>query len=349
MKRICNGFAPDVGGNRESGSGQFIVEGELMKTILLAAAAAFLLCAPARAQTYPSRAISLIVPLAPGSQPDNVARVLAEKLRGALGAPVLVENRPGADGMIGTEAVARSAPDGYTLLFAISGPLTIAPALYAGRIRYDSEKDFAPIAQVTRVIFVVTANPRLGVQNLDQLTAYTRANPKTAALGYLPSFPHLMALRLKQATGADVELIGYNGPAQILTDMLGGRIHAAVEALSTAQAQIQAGKIKALATLGSSRSPAIPDVPTVREQGYPEIEAEGWHGLLARAGTPASVIERLYQEIVRAMSLPDVQERLRKAGTEVKTSDPKTVARMIREDTERWARIVRDFNVRPEN
>lgn len=308
-----------------------------------------MISALAYAQPYPSRPISLIVPLAPGSQPDNVARVLAEKLRVSLGQPVLVENRPGADGMIGTEAVAKSAPDGYMLLFAISGPLTIAPALYAGQIRYDGEKDFAPIAQVTRVVFVVTAHPKLGVRNLKQFTAYTQSHPKTATMGYLPSFPHLMALRLKQVTGADVELIGYNGPAQIRTDMLGGRISAAVEALSTAQTHIQAGTIVAVATLGSSRSPAIPDVPTVREQGFPEIEAEGWHGVLARAGTPAAVIDRLYQDIARAMSLPDVQERLRKAGTEVKTSDPKTVARMIRDDTQRWARIVRDFNVKPAN
>jgi tripartite-type tricarboxylate transporter receptor subunit TctC len=163
----------------------------------------------------------------------------------------------------------------------------------------------------------------LDVKNLSQFAAYTRSHPNTVALAYLPSFPHLMALRLKQVTGADAQLIGYNGPAQILTDMLGGRIHAAVEALSTAQAQIQAGKIKALATLGSSRSASIPDVLTVREQGYAEIEAEGWHGVLARAGTPSEIIERLYQEISRAMASPDVQERFRKVGTEVKVSDPK--------------------------
>ena len=314
---------------------------------LLAVTSGLLICSMAQAQSYPTRPISLIVPLAPGSQPDNVARVMAEKLRVSLGQPVLVENRPGADGMLGTEAVAKSSPDGHTLLLAISGPLTIAPALYAGRIRYDGEKDFAPIAQVTRVVFVVTSNPALDLKNLNQFAAYSKAHPKSVALGHLPSFPHLMALRLKQVTGADAELIGYNGPAQLLTDMLGGRVHAAVEALSTAQAQIQAGKIRALATLGSSRSAAIPDVATVREQGFPEIEAEGWHGVLARAGTPAAIVDRLYQEIAAVMTMPDVQERFRKVGTEVKLSDPKTVARMIHEDTQRWAQIVRDFNVKP--
>ncbi len=315
--------------------------------ILFALMWAVMACAMAQAQSYPARPINLIVPLAPGSQPDNVARVLAEKLRASLGQAVIVENRPGADGMTGTEAVAKSAPDGHTLLLAISGPLTIAPALYAGRIRYDGERDFAPIAQVTRVIFVVTANPALEVRNLSQFVAYTHSHPKTAALAHLPSFPHLMALRLKQVTGADAELIGYNGPAQLLTDMLGGRVHGAVEALSTAQTQIQAGKIRALATLGSSRSAAIPEVPTVREQGFPEIEAEGWHGVLARAGTPPAIVDRLYQEISAVMAMPDVQERFRKAGTEVKVSDPPTVARMIREDTLRWAKIVREFNIKP--
>ena len=303
----------------------------------------------AQGQPYPSRPISMVVPLAPGSQPDNVARVLAEKLRTSLGQPVLVENRPGADGMIGTEAVAKAAPDGYTLLYAISGPLTIGPALYPKRIRYSAERDLAPLAQTARVVFVVTASTALPVKNLGQFVAYTRAHPRTAALGYLPSFPHLMALRLKQATAADVELIAYNGPAQILTDMLGGRLHAAIEALSTAQAHIRAGKVAALATLGASRSEVISDVPTVREQGYPEIEAEGWHAVFTRAGTPGAIVERLHREITAALALPDVKERLAKAGTDIKTGDPQTVARMMREDTARWAKIVQDFGVKPEN
>lgn len=319
-----------------------------MKAILVLAFAA-LASAAAQAQPYPSRPISMVVPLAPGSQPDNVARLLAEKLRTSLGQPVLVENRPGADGMIGTEAVAKSAPDGYTLLYAISGPLTIGPALYPKRIRYSAERDLAPVAQTARVVFVLTGSVNLPAKNLGQFVAYTRAHPRTAALGYLPSFPHLMALRLKQATAADVELIAYNGPAQIRTDMLGGRLHAAIEALSTAQAHIQAGKVAALATLGVTRSAVIADVPTVREQGYPEIEAEGWHAVFTRAGTPPAIVDRLHREIIAALALPDVKERLAKAGTDIKTADPQTVARMMREDTARWAKIVQDFGVKPEN
>jgi len=319
-----------------------------MKAFLVLAFA-LLASAAANAQSYPSRPITMVVPLTPGSQPDNVARLLAEKLRISLGQAVLVENRPGADGMIGTDAVAKSAPDGYTLLYAISGPLTIGPALYPKRIRYNAERDLAPVAQVARVVFVVTANANLPAKNLHQFVAYTHSNPRTAALGYLPSFPHLMALRMKQATGADVELVAYNGPAQIRSDMLGGRLHAAIEALSTVQAHIRAGKVTALATLGTSRSGVISDVATVREQGYPEIEAEGWHAVFARAGTPPAIIERLHREITAALALPDVKERLAKAGTDIKTADPQTVARMLREDTVRWAKIVQDFGVKPEN
>ncbi len=296
-------------------------------------------------QAYPSKPISMVVPLGPGSQADNVARVLAERLQAALGQPVLVENRPGADGTIGTEFVAKAAPDGHTLLFALSSPLTIAPTLYAG-IRYDSEKDFAPITQVARATLILTTSAQFPFNDLKQFVAYTRSHPRTAAIGYLAGLNYLMALRVRKA-GADVELIRYKGVTAIWTDLLGGRIHAGVEPLSSDLPQIQAGKLKALATFGSSRSALIPDVATVHEQGYPEIEGEAWNALLTRAGTPPAVIDRLNREVVRILSLSEVQERLR--GVEIKTSDPQSVARMIREDTIRWAKVIRDFDVKPEN
>src|SRR5712691_2995619 len=298
-------------------------------------------------QAYPSRPISLVVPLGPGSQADNVARVLAERLQAALGQPVMVENRPGAEGMIGTEFVAKAAPDGHTLLFALSSSLTIAPTLYAERIRYDSEKDLAPIALVAHLTLILATSAQLPFNDLKQFVAYTRSRPRTAAIGYLAGLNYLLALRVKQATGADVELIRYKGVTAIWTDLLGGRIHAGVEPLSSDLPQIQAGKLKAIATFGSSRSALIPDVATVREQGYPELEGEGWNALLTRAGTPPAVIDRLNREVVRILALPEVQERLR--GVEIKTSDPQSVARMIREDTIRWTKVIRDFDVKPEN
>ena len=298
-------------------------------------------------QGYPSRPITIVVPIGPGSQSDNVARVLAERLQASLGQPVIVENRAGADAMIGTEFVAKAAPDGYTLLFSLSGPLTVAPTLYAGRVRYDSERDFAPISQLARVTLILTASAQLPANDLKQFVAYTRSHPRTAAIGHLVGVISLLALRAKQVTGADVELIPYKGVTAIWTDLLGGRIHAGIEPLSSALPQIQAGKLKALATFGSSRSPLIPEMATVREQGYPEIEGEAWNALLTRAGTPPAVIERLNREVVRILALPDVQERLR--GVEIKTNDPQSVARMIREDTTRWAKVIRDFDVKPDN
>jgi len=304
-------------------------------------------CGEGFPQAYPSRPISIVVPIGPGSQSDNVARVLAERLQASLGQPVIVENRAGADAMIGTEFVAKAAPDGYTLLFSLSGPLTVAPTLYAGRVRYDSERDFAPISQVARVTLILTTSAQLPFNDLKQFVAYTRSHPRTAAIGHLVGVISLLALRAKQVTGADVELIPYKGVTAIWTDLLGGRIHAGIEPLSSALPQIQAGKLKALATFGSSRSPLIPDIATVREQGYPEIEGEAWNALLTRAGTPPAVIERLNREVVRILALPDVQERLR--GVEIKTNDPQSVARMIREDTTRWAKVIRDFDVKPDN
>jgi tripartite-type tricarboxylate transporter receptor subunit TctC len=288
-----------------------------------------------------------VVPLGPGSQADNVARVLAERLQAALGQPVMVENRPGAEGMIGTEFVAKAAPDGHTLLFALSSSLTIAPTLYAERIRYDSEKDLAPITLVACLTLILATSAQLPFNDLKQFVAYTRSHPRTAAIGYLAGLNYLLALRARQATGADVELIRYKGVTGIWTDLLGGRIHAGVEPLSSDLPQIQAGKLKAIATFGSSRSALIPDVATVREQGYPELEGEGFNALLTRAGTPPAVIDRLNREVVRILSLPDVQERLR--GVEIKTSDPQSLARMIREDTIRWVKVIRDFDVKPEN
>ncbi len=203
-------------------------------------------------QAYPSKPISMVVPLGPGSQADNVARVLAERLQAALGQPVLVENRPGAEGMIGTEFVAKAAPDGHTLLFALSSSFTIAPTLYAERIRYDSEKDFAPIAQVARLTLILATSAQSPFNDLKQFVAYTRSHPRTAAIGYLAGLNYLLALRVRQA-GADVELIRYKGVTAIWTDLLGGRIHAGVEPLSSDLPQIQAGKLKAIATFGASR------------------------------------------------------------------------------------------------
>ena len=300
-------------------------------------------------QAYPSRPITLIVTLSPGSQSDIVARLLAGHMQTSLGQPVVVENRVGADGMIAAEGVSKAAPDGYTLLYAVSGTLAIAPTLYAGKMRYDTEKDLAPIAQVARATFIITASAGLPAANLKQFIDYTRARPRTAALGHLLGAAHLLALRTKQVTGADVALIAYKGPPQIWTDLYGGRIHVGLETLGAAQPQIKAGKLKALAVLGSSRSPLLPEVATVREQGYPEMEGEGWNALLTRAGTPPAIIDRLYREVVRIVALPDVQARLQKAGVEIKTSDPQSLARIIREDTARWGQIIRDFGVKAEN
>ncbi len=321
-----------------------------MTSRLLRSATAILclaVCGEGFPQAYPSRPISIVVPVGPGSQSDNVARVLAERLQAAFGQPVLVENRAGADAMIGTEFVAKAAPDGYTLLFSLSGPLTVAPTLYAGRVRYDSERDFAPISQLARVTLILTTSAQLPFNDLKQFVAYTRSHPRTAAIGHLVGVISLLALRAKQVTGADVELIPYKGVTAIWTDLLGGRIHAGIEPLSSVLPQIQAGKLKALATFGSSRSALIPDMATVREQGYPEIEGEAWNALLTRAGTPPAVIDRLNREVVRILALPDVQGRLR--GVEIKTSDPQSLARMIREDTIRWAKVIRDFDVKPDN
>src|SRR5258708_5501821 len=201
---------------------QYSREGVMTSRFLRSATAILCLavCGEGFPQAYPSRPISIVVPVEPGSQSDNVARVLAERLQASLGQPVIVENRAGADAMIGTEFVAKAAPDGYTLLFSLSGPLTVAPTLYAGRVRYDSERDFAPISQLARVTLILTASAQLPANDLRQFVAYTQSHPRTAAIGHLVGVISLLPLRAKQVTGADVELIPYKGVPSLYADLL---------------------------------------------------------------------------------------------------------------------------------
>jgi len=315
----------------------------------VAMAAALLACSAHAQQQYPMRPIKVVVTLAPGSQPDLVARLVAERMQASLGQPVIVENRPGAEGTIGTEYVAKSAPDGYTLLYALGGALTVVPALYGDRVRYDSEKDFAPITQTVRTTFFVTTSKAVPAEDLKQLVAYAKSNARSTAFGHVAGVPYLMALLLKQATSPDVGLVAYKGTTEVVTDLLAGRIQAGLTSLPGAQQQIKAGKLNALAVLSRSRSDLMPEVPTAREEGYPELDGDTWNGLLARAGTAPEVIERLHREVTQILSLPDVRERLHSAGVEIRTSDPQSLAQLIREDKARWARIVRDFRVTPDN
>jgi tripartite-type tricarboxylate transporter receptor subunit TctC len=303
----------------------------------------------ASAQTYPAGPVRIVVPSAPGTQSDLVARAIAQRLAPVLGQPVLVDNRPGADGMLAVEAIVNAPADGLTLANVQSGSLTLAPTLYPDRVRYDPERDLAAITHTVRATFILTVNNQLPVKNIKELVAHTKANPRTGAIGHMPGVAYLGALVAKSVTQADVELIAYKGQPAIWTDLLGGRIHGGIEPLGGAFNQIRAGKLRAIALLGSSRSALIPDVQTATEQGFPGLEVDAWNALFARAGTPPAIIERLHREVVRILSAPDLKESMLAQGMELETSDPATLAQRVRTDRAKWAKLVKDFNVKAEN
>lgn len=306
------------------------------------------LAASAHAQTpqYPSGPVRIVVPSAPGTQSDLIARAIAQRLQPVLGQPVLVDNRPGADGMLAVEAVVNAPADGHTLVNVQSGSLTIAPTLYPNRVRYDPERDLAPITHTVRATFILTVNAQVNVRDIKELVAVAQTKPGTGAIGHMPGAAYLGALVAKQVTRADVELIAYKGQPAIWTDLYGGRILAGIEPVGGAFAQIRAGKLRPIALLGSSRTALLPELPTAAEQGFAGLEIDAWNALFARAGTPPAVLDRLNKEITAILSTPAVRDGLLAQGMEVEPSDAATLARRMRDDRLKWARVIKEFNVK---
>lgn len=317
-----------------------------MVTIMSVVAGLMSAAGIAGAQQYPSGPVRIVVPSAPGTQSDLISRAIAQRLQPVLGQPVLVDNRPGADGMLAVEAVVNAPADGHTLVNVQSGSLTIAPTLYPNRVRYDPERDLAPITHTVRATFILTVNAQSAVRTLSDLIEATRNKPGTGAIGHMPGAAYLGALVAKQVTRADVELIAYKGQPAIWTDLYGGRILAGIEPVGGAFAQIRAGKLRPIALMGSARTALLPDLPTAAEQGFAGLEIDAWNALFTRAGTPAGVLERLNKEITAILRSPEVRDGLLAQGMEVEPSDPATLARRMRDDRAKWSRIIKEFNVK---
>jgi tripartite-type tricarboxylate transporter receptor subunit TctC len=261
--------------------------------------------------TWPSKPIRLVVPFPPGSSPDIIARVIAEPLREALGQPVVVDNRAGAGGNIGTAAVAKAAPDGYTVLFTINGPLATAPALYR-KLGYDPLKDLAPVTLVATSPNVLVIDPALKVASTGAFTAMAKQSPGKLNYGSVGagSSAHLAMELLKSREHLDIQHIPYPGFPQVLTAMLGGFVQAGFMVPAIAMPQVKTGQVKALAVTSLQRSPALPDIPTMAEQGLTGFEVISWQAVLVPAGTPQPIVDRLNTEIVKAIGSPQVQERM---------------------------------------
>ena len=303
---------------------------------------------PALAQTsYPTRTVRLIVPSSPGGGTDISARILAPQLTQFLGQQVIVENRPGAGTMIGGEAVARAAPDGYTLLMGIS-TLAINPAMYK-KVPYDALKDLAPISQAVALSNVLVIHPSLPSRNLKEFIAFAKARPgelNFASAGKGTS-PHLSMELFLVLAKLKMLHVPYKGSGPGVTDLIAGHVPVMMPNMLSAQPHIKSGRLRALGVTGSKRAPGADDIPTIAEAGVPGYEAVQWYGVLAPAGTPNDIISKLHAGVVRAVQNPDVRKRLMNDGAEPVGSSPQQFAAYIRAETDKWAKVIKAAGINP--
>jgi tripartite-type tricarboxylate transporter receptor subunit TctC len=314
---------------------------------ILALGLAFLSCVaapPGLAQDFPSKPIRLIVAFPAGSGVDSSTRVLAAKLTPLLGQPVVVENRPGASGIIGTEAAAKSAPDGYTLYMSPPTPAVMMPFLYS-KLPYDMERDFTPVSLIGVSQTGILANPALPASNVAELVALTKKEALNAATAGVGSNHHLYGAWFAAMTGARVNFIAYNTAAPI-NDVVAGHVPLMFDALSAFVGMVKSGKLKLLAITGKSRHPAFPDVPTFAESGFPEFEPLAWSGLLAPAGTPQPIIERIAAAAAAVAKSPDVVERYRNAGGEAIGSTPAQFDVFLKAERAKWSKVIKAAGIR---
>ena len=302
------------------------------------------LLGPAIAQDYPTKAINIIVPLAPGGGTDLLARVVADKLRDKFGQPVTVENRSGAAGNIGADAVYKAAPDGHTLLFTQPAPLVVNKALY-GKLTFEPEQ-FVPVALVSLQDIMLAVNPKVPANNLPELIAYAKANPGKLNFGSsgAGSAPHLAAELFVAMAGVKMVHVPYKGSGESQAATLAGHVDLTFFAFSTALRHTKAGKLRAIAVGGTKRNPQTPDVPSIAEV-LPGYSAASWTALVAPPKTPAPVVQKLSAAVSEIVRMPEVQKRLVEAGDEPADMTPAQIAAFLREERERWGGLIRKLGI----
>jgi tripartite-type tricarboxylate transporter receptor subunit TctC len=296
----------------------------------------------ASAQGYPNRTIRLVVPFPAGGTTDILAREVAQKLTEVLGQAVVVDNRPGAAGNIGSDLVAKSAADGYTLLMGTVGTHAINPSLYS-KMPYDHVKDFAPVVLVAGVPNVLVVNPALPVNSVSDLIKLAKDKPgqiNFASSGSGTSI-HLSGELFKTMAGIDMTHVPYKGSSPALTDLIGGQVQIMFDNLPSALPQIKGGRLRAIAVTSLKRAPVLPDIPTINESGLPGFEASSWFGVLAPAGTPAAIVARINTEVNKWLQSPDAREQLLGQGAEAAGGSPEQFANHIRAESEKWAKVVK--------
>ena len=319
----------------------------LTRRRLLGLAAGTALPRIARAQSYPDRSVRLLVGFPPGGQVDIVARLTAQFLSERLGQTVVVENRPGAGGTIGAEAIVKAPPDGYTLFFA-SASNTVNATLFE-HLNYDFVRDIAPISPVNRITLVVEANPSFALQTMGDIIGYAKANPGmlTVASPSAGTPPYMAVELLKMLAGIDLVHVPYAGEGQMVTDLLGGQLQVGIGGLSPSIGHMRAGKLRALAVALPARSDLVPDVPTVGET-VPGYEASGWSGIVAPRDTPAASVATLYQAVRGVQADPKFKERLADLGSSVLAMAPADFGAFIAEETEKWGKVVKFAGLKPQ-
>ena len=313
-----------------------------LAVLLLAA----LVAAPAaRAQTFPSKQIRLIVPFPPGGPNDIIARAVGQRMSEILKQPIVIENKSGRGGALGTDFVAKAEPDGYTIGITSAGALAISPSME--RLSYNPATDLQPVTLVAKVPEMLVVTPALPVATLQQLVAYAKANPRKLnfASSGPGSLPHLAGELFKLTAGVDIVHVPYRGAAPAVNDLLGEQVQMAFFDLPVLLPHVQAGKLRPLAVAAPQRAPTAPDVPTTAEAGMPALQAENWYGMVAPAGTPPEVVARLNEAAVQAMRDPHVAERLASQGAILVGDTPEQFRAFIQRETEKWGRVVREAGV----
>jgi tripartite-type tricarboxylate transporter receptor subunit TctC len=301
----------------------------------------------ALAQAYPSKPVRLIVPFAPGGATDVIARLAGQKLSEALGQQFTIDNRPGANGNIGTEIAVKSPADGYTLVMSYDGTMAINPSVYR-KMPFDPLKDLVPVASVAQLPLLLVVHPAVAAKNVAEFVAIAKASPgkiNYSSAGY-GSAGHLATELFRGRAGIDIVHVNYKGGGQAVQDLLGGQIQALMTGLTTVEGHLKSGKLRALAFTSAKRMPGAPEVPTFGESGYAGLVVLSWYGILAPAGTPAEIVRRLNAEINKILQAPDVRERLTALGTEPTGGTPEQFAETLKADTARWAKVVADAGIR---
>jgi tripartite-type tricarboxylate transporter receptor subunit TctC len=299
------------------------------------------------AQAWPSKPVRLIVPFAPGGATDVISRLAAQKLTESLGQTFTVDNRPGANGNIGTEMAVKAPADGYTLVMSYDGTLAINPSVYR-KMPFDPQKDLVPIGSVGQLPLLMLVNAEFPARNVAELVAWAKANPgklNYSGAGY-GSSGHLAAELLRSRAGIDIVHINYKGGGQAVTDLLGGQIQMLMTGLTTVEGHIKSGKLRPLAFTSAKRMAGAPEVPTFIESGYPGLVSHSWYGILGPVGTPPEVVRRANAEINKLLQLPEVKERLAALGVEPLGGTPEQFAQTIKDDTVKWAKVVADAGIR---